>query len=310
MTLVCPSIGYMSVGRLAGGMVANALLVAIQTALLVATAYWQVFPGTALLFGAVAWLVIGGMMAAEVALEAGDDSTGEATDAGYHWMSALAVGLLTFALPIALLFGVATANLYTLVTVQSDGMYPTLRAGDRVLVAKSLAAPGPLERGELATIRTESAGVRILRNVALPGQQVSMAGRQVSVNGQDIPIRSIDSDEAAEQLDGFPDRSTFEYWVERAGSHKFIVSYAATGSADLLVPPVKLRESQWFGLCDNRSQRHTERSDTRIVDSRQLGPLAVDQVIGRPTFVAWSVHPNDGSIDWGRTWARMGLRLQ
>jgi hypothetical protein len=137
-----------------------------------------------------------------------------------------------------------------------------------------------------------------------------MAGRQMSVNGQEIPNRPIDPSQVAGRLDGGSDDADFGYWVEGAGSHRYIVSYALTGTADLLVPPVKLGEGEWFGLADNRSQRQTERSDARIVDSRQLGPFAVDQVVGRPAFVAWSVHPSDGSIDWERTWARMGLRLQ
>jgi len=76
------------------------------------------------------------------------------------------------------------------------------------------------------------------------------------------------------------------------------------------MPARRMGEESWFGLTDNRSQRETDRGSGRIVDSRQLGAFGIDQVIGRPAFVAWSVEPNTGRLDWARTWARLGLRLQ
>lgn len=304
-TILCPSLGYMSVGRLASGMVGNALVVAVQTALLVATAYFHVFPGTTLILAAVAWLALTVMMGLEVMLDVPDDESSP----GYHWTTSVAAALLTYALPLTLLVAVAGSNLYAVVSVDNDAMYPTLQAGDQVLVSKNFAASEPLGRGRLATVRTRKHGLRILRVVALPGQSFSMAGRQITVDESDVPAAPVDADVVGRQLDGRM-LGGFGYWLEGPAQNRYIVSYAEVGDADLLVPARRMGEESWFGLTDNRSQRETDRGSGRIVDSRQLGAFGIDQVIGRPAFVAWSVEPNTGHIDWERTWARLGLRLQ
>lgn len=195
--------------------------------------------------------------------------------------------------------------------IPSGSMIPTLAIGDQIFVNKYLYGPRlpftsyrPLHfkapaRGEVVVFvcPIEPHDDYIKRIIAVAGDEVSVRGGAVTVNGQPLSRLRI-----GEQ--SFWDKdATGAYWrpFEAIAYQEEIAQndYVALEDADMRrhapdFGPHVVPEGHVFVMGDNRDHSY---------DSRAWGPVPVDNILGRATFVWWS---------WGEEglrWQRLGRRV-
>ena len=136
----------------------------------------------------------------------------------------------------------------------SVSMEPTILDGDRIVARLHRSTDGPPEYGDIVLYALPDAdgGPFVMRVVGLPGDRIEIADHELVRNGLAEPEEwAIRESKMAQHL---------------VDQHDVIV--------DTVVPSGHI-----FVLGDNRSQSY---------DSRHLGPIALDHVVGTATFVYWS----------------------
>jgi signal peptidase I len=222
-----------------------------------------------------------------------------------------------------------TSFVFTTVGVAGQSMFPTLRNGERVLVPKWetwLVRLGLKEwpRGEIAILKppqgTPNATARypvlgfsfraffIKRIVAVPGDEVYVERGVVHVNG--VPLLET---HITDHLSPWPD--SFPGVCYRDGRMTRIITQQGDFPVDLLpaylkplkemlLPPsegvlersrleescevgrIRLKKGYYFVMGDNRTLGGSE-------DSRTFGPVPVEAIAGRASFVWWPVFVRD-----------------
>ena len=274
--LLCPGLGWARAGRPAVGWTANLLLVSLWLLFGFLWSAVKFLPIAALAWMTVAW-------ALTVAMSAGDAAHALRTRAPFRaarfsWPQAVAMASLTWFLPLAGLVVWAQHGLFTVATVEQTAMFPTLLPGDRVLIDRTPEARRALVPGMVVALRPVEAGggPRFARVIAVAGQRVSLADGELYVDERlheqgpvsqpysDMFVAATGSDPAA---------------VEARFESNGVMVYAVAGPP---MPPahplvdIELTDGQVFVLHDNRS-------DPR--DSRSLGPIPEDEVLGMPLYV-------------------------
>jgi signal peptidase I len=223
-----------------------------------------------------------------------------------------------------------TTFVFTTVGVVGQSMFPTLKNGERVLVPKWetwLVRLGLKEwrRGEIAILKppegTPYGTARfpvlgfsfraffIKRIVAVPGDEVYVERGVVHVNGAPLLETHI-----TDHLSPWPD--SFPGVCYRDGRMTRIITQQGDFPVDLLpaylkplkemlLPPsegvlarsrleeacevgrIRLKKGYYFVMGDNRTLGGSE-------DSRTFGPVPVEAIAGRASFVWWPVFVRDG----------------
>ncbi|MDA0660840.1 MAG: signal peptidase I [Planctomycetota bacterium] len=165
--------------------------------------------------------------------------------------------------------------------VPSRGMRDTLQPGDKVLVDKTYYNFHSVTRGDVAVFFTDGKGspTWVQRVVAIPGDRIEIREETVYLNGEQL-------DEPYARFRG-----------PRPPNAEFI------RLEEMTVP-----EGQVFMLGDDRRMSK---------DSRIIGPIDLENLIGRPKFIYWSVErhfPDPTTIEYytvGETrWDRIGIPVQ
>jgi signal peptidase I len=156
-----------------------------------------------------------------------------------------------------ILIGSVTAFIYFFVmapyVVQGRSMESTLYDGERVMVNKFLYYFRDPQPGDIVIIHPDASGENwIKRVIAVAGDTVEARNDQVYVNGQ--PLEE-------------------EYLLENKQK-----AHAAGVTLTADFGPVKVEEDSVFVLGDNRNNS---------TDSRVIGPVKLDHVVGRAEFVYW-----------------------
>ncbi|MFW5968773.1 MAG: signal peptidase I [Persicimonas sp.] len=304
LTFLCPGLGYMYVGRLIKGLTLNLVFLLALESFLIALSILEFFPLLPFAVLMVGWLVFSALIAADVyrrAEEIGDDYVLE----GYnHWTIYAGAVLLSFVVPIALTFNFATNHMWSLERVEDAAMYPSIQPGDTLLVNRTPFGMGPPERGRLAAVDPpEGDGLRPLRLVAMPGDEVRLQGNSLYVNDEPVDHSPLDDDQVVRaDLD---EESDLLAWVEHNDGQSYVISVSPREHSELEVSPIDLGEDEFFVLADNRSEAPAVGAEARVRDSRHFGQISSDRIVGVPRYVFWSTNP-DGSIRW----ERIGLRLR
>lgn len=143
--------------------------------------------------------------------------------------------------------------------VDGESMYSTLSPGDRVFVNKMsyrLHDPG---RGDVVVLHEISGPNErdlIKRVVALPGEEIRMENCVVWIDtdpSDDVPAQRLD-----------------EPYLDPT-----VVTPGRCGNA---IDPLEIPEGHVYVMGDNRPESH---------DSRNLGPVAFDELVGRAFVVFW-----------------------
>ncbi len=174
----------------------------------------------------------------------------------YHsneWMSWLKV--IFVALLIAI--GIRTF-FFTPIVVDGASMQPTLHNGDRIIVNKFSYTLSEPERFDVVVFHASKSENYIKRIVGLPGEHISYKDEVLYVNGE--PVKEPFLNERLKALQP-PSHYTHDFRLEDLpGKYRVIP------------------EGYVLVLGDNR---------TNSTDSRKLGLVSLEQILGKAQFVYW-----------------------
>ncbi|MEJ8544365.1 signal peptidase I [Brevibacillus borstelensis] len=138
--------------------------------------------------------------------------------------------------------------------VDGESMERTLHNNEKLVVNKAIYYLSQPKRGDIIVFHAEEKRDYIKRVVAVAGDTVEVKNDQLLINGKvvDEPYLEQNRKEAA----GMKIPLTDDFG------------------------PVQIGEGQIFVLGDNRLNSH---------DSRAIGPVPLDRVVGRAEFVFWPV---------------------
>ena len=148
-------------------------------------------------------------------------------------------------------------------TVSTQAMMPTLLPGDHLIVNQRAYEGDPPRRGDVVLFRfpDHQGPFLIYRVIGVPGDQVEITNQQVSVNGEMV------SEPYVRHMD---DRIQVGTVRDRLG-------------------PVTVPPDHYFVMGDNREWS---------LDSRFLGAISSESIIGRAVFIYWSVDPGTQTPRW------------
>lgn len=149
--------------------------------------------------------------------------------------------------------------------IPSQSMEPTLLPGDHVIVHQVAYQAAEPQQGDVVVYRyPDENGKRFLhRVIGLPGDQIAIREQVVYVNGEAL----------SEPYTRHSDRSSMAGHVR---DH---------------LPPITVPLETYFLLGDNREES---------LDSRFLGPIGKEHLLGRVLFIYWSVDPDTHDPRWER----------
>ena len=153
----------------------------------------------------------------------------------------------------------------TIYQIPSQSMEPTLLPGDHVIVHQVAYQAAEPQQGDVVVYRyPDENGKRFLhRVIGLPGDQIAIREQVVYVNGEAL----------SEPYTRHSDRSSMAGHVR---DH---------------LPPITVPLETYFLMGDNREES---------LDSRFLGPISKEHLLGRVLFIYWSVDPDTHDPRWER----------
>lgn len=188
--------------------------------------------------------------------------------------------------------------------VPSGSMKPTILEGDRVFVNKiaydlrvpftlwRIARWGDPERGDIVVLRSPENGRRLIKRVVgIPGDEVSLRRNRLYVNGRPAEYAPIDETIPARLHEEDRTGRKFE-WEAVDGRRHPIMTRATMGAGHF--GPYRVPEGQYFMMGDNRDESK---------DSRSIGPVPRDLILGRSEGVAFSLDRSQGwkiRVRWNR----------
>lgn len=299
LTFLCPGLGYMYVGQILKGVTINLLFLLMLETFVIVFSILKFFPLLPLLVFAVAWGVFSGFAAHGVLAHCRDSE--HYVLKGYnHWTIYAIAFLMTFAVPVYATMHFIAEYLLGFERVQTSAMYPTIHDDDVVLIDLSAYRNRVPKRGDLVAVTPpgEHRSV-VLRVVAVENDVVRIEGETVFVNNEPLERLQL-TNSRVPSMDGEGDLLAM---VENNNGQAYVISVSPKAFSSHSMPPKKLAAHQLFVLADNRSQIDKD-AKTRIRDSRDFGPVRLENIEGEPLYIAWSRQD-------GRTrWDRIGLRTQ
>jgi signal peptidase I len=170
--------------------------------------------------------------------------------------------------------------------VPSGSMKPTIQVGDRVVVNKlaydlkipfttiEIAKWGDPKRGDIVVLFSPQDGTRLVKRVvATPGDTIAMQDNELFVNGRAVRWKQIASSNDADQ-----GRSIIA--IEALPGHSHKVMFSPERGALRWFEPQVVPPGQYFVMGDNRDNSN---------DSRYIGVIPREKIVGRATAVAFSV---------------------
>lgn len=149
--------------------------------------------------------------------------------------------------------------------ISHEAMVPALLPGDHVITHKAAYHAADPQRGEVVVYRyPDKNGTLFLhRVIGVPGDRIKVHNQVVSVN----------------------DEVLTEPYVEHTDPSSM------SGNVRDNLGPVTVPPDTYFVLGDNREES---------LDSRFLGPISKEHILGRAMFIYWSVNPGTRTPRWDR----------
>jgi len=177
--------------------------------------------------------------------------------------------------------------------VPTGSMKPTILEGDRVFVNKlayDLKVPfttwhiaewsGP-QRGDIVVFYSPKDGDRLVkRTVGLPGDIVELRHDELIINGKKVAYRPI-AEDLLRDLSPI-DRAVSRYATEQLPGRSHLVAAIPQIPAKRNFGPVQVPDGSYFMMGDNRDNS---------LDSRYIGFVKRDRILGRATTVVASLDP-------------------
>lgn len=181
--------------------------------------------------------------------------------------------------------------------VPTGSMNPSIVEGDRIFVNKlayGLKVPFTTyhlvhwdapARGEIIVFASPVDGTRLVKRVvAIPGDTVQLINNQLFINGTAATYQSLTTSAVPTAGKIFANESF-------AGqSHPVMATPAVRALRNF--GPITIPADEYFVLGDNRDNSH---------DSRYIGTVARDNILGRSSAVVLSFDPQTHFPKWNRT---------
>lgn len=188
--------------------------------------------------------------------------------------------------------------------VPSGSMKPSILEGDRVFVNKiaydlkvpfttwRIARWSDPKRGDIVVMRSPENGRRLIKRVVgVPGDELSLRRNRLYVNGRLAEYQAIDEAIPARLHDEDRTGRKFE-WETVDGRRHPVMTSATMANLRGHFGPYRVPEGQYFMMGDNRDESR---------DSRSIGPVPRDLILGRAEGVAFSLDRNHGwKVRWDR----------
>jgi signal peptidase I len=279
LTLLCPGWGHLYVGAVARGLAVALLNVAmIVPGVVWMWVVWAQGPATALLALGVtlALLIALPADAARCALREPSGPRRGSSPVRVIVLHGLFVPIAVTMLHTELSW--IRANRVQPFQTPTESMVPTLLPGDFFFVDTRPATRTALHPGDIIVFdHPRMPGVAYAKRVvALAGGLVSIEARGLVVGGM---LRTDPSHGPWQRLR-----------TERLEGHRYNVSLGSPGELEAF-GPVSVPEGHVFVLGDSRAQSR---------DSREFGPVSLEQVRGRVVRIFWSFDPIERRVRWGR----------
>jgi signal peptidase I len=173
--------------------------------------------------------------------------------------------------------------------IASASMAPTLIDGDLILVAPVTPAEArELRPGTVILFKDRATNdYFVKRVVAVPGDTVGYVAQNITINGRPLERQPVVEPWTQTKQPRWLDIPRFQ---ERLGdsAHEVLVAYPEEGPAGEATVPANC----YFVLGDNRNFSN---------DSRYLGCIASQDIVGRPLFIWWSATATGvAEIRWNR----------
>jgi signal peptidase I len=162
----------------------------------------------------------------------------------------------TKALVIAVILALLIRSfLFESYVVDGDSMLPNLHDGERLIVNKISYTFGMPQRGDMVVFHATEDKDFIKRVIAVPGDTIELINDELTINGKryDEPYLKNVIESAKMQGSSYNDRS---------------------------FGPIEVPEGHVVVFGDNRPNSH---------DSRDLGPIPLEKVVGRADLVFWPI---------------------
>jgi signal peptidase I len=174
--------------------------------------------------------------------------------------------------------------------IPSISMQPTLLKGDYVIAFKlpyGIIFKSLPKKGEMVLLkRPEDGSYYIKRVIALPGESVDMRSGDVFINSEKIKKVYETDPKKYKYVEG-----DYVVMKEFNGLLNYSVMQSNLKMIDDFVEPYRNSKDGIFLLGDNRSNS---------IDSRNWGEVNKKDIIGKVSFIWFSVDPIKGKIRWER----------
>ena len=192
--------------------------------------------------------------------------------------------------------------------VPSGSMRPTILEGDRIFVNKlayDLKVPfttwhlaswsGP-KRGDVVVFYSPADGIRLVKRVVgLPGDRVELRNNQLFVNGEAAEYGPLDTT-ISDQVQ-ISERAAARFALEALGGRSHAVMSLPMINAMRTIPEWTVPDGNYFVLGDNRDNSK---------DSRYIGVVPREKILGRAWAVAFSVDPDRHYLPrWSRSFSAL-----
>lgn len=178
--------------------------------------------------------------------------------------------------------------------VPTGSMNPTIVEGDRILVDKNaygwripfttmrLTDGEDPQRGDIVIFASPEDGTTLVKRVVgLPGETVEMRDEQLLIDG--APVDYAPTDVAADvELPHATRAQPHDYLREELAQHPHAIMVLPTRAAARTFGPVRVPDGEYLVLGDNRDNSK---------DSRYIGFIPRDSIIGRADRVLYSLNP-------------------
>ena len=307
VTLLCPGLGYMYIGKPLLGLTINLLFILLVEIFVILQGMLKFFPLLPGLVLALSWIGFATLAALDVRERLATHGSEEYLLRSYnHWLPYSLMALLSFALPIFLSFKVTLYSLWEITALEHSGMAPTLLRGDVLLVDRSGFSARAPQPGEIVAVSSgkEGAPTHVLRVIATHKDTIRVEGDLVYINDEILEHEPL----TLAMLPGLHDAqdASLMTLAERNREQRYAITMAKRAVNRTSVPPTEIGARELYLLTDNRSQVQLAGQEAKIRDSRSFGPVHYDRVRGRPAFILWSADPETGHTRW----ERIGLRVQ
>ncbi len=286
LSLLSPGSGWAYVGRLGVGLLWNSALVCLWAGFVFVWATRKFYPGAPLIAFAVGWICLLAMSAFDVYRTAQKAGGAYVLRESNHALVYVAVAVFSFAMPLAGLHYVAFESFWKVTPVEDNSMYPTLVAGDQLLVDRVTFAHRAPVAGELVTFALEDGAERVARVVGEPGDSIVLSDEFIFVNDSPVVRRRL-APGAAALVEGIAGarREELGHFIEEQGRLTYHIALPRV-SYDAHPAEWQLANDEFLLLHDNRAA---------LDDSRRVGPVDRSSITGRPLFIGFSDEDLDAS---------------